>query len=185
MPEGVCARELEIGNNLLRASSTTHTHIPSIAPPPRQVEERKHRRKKVRFKGVLTDRNKNTSQAPPETTCSTWRSWKDIKADREQLPTGWKQEMKDKRKEKKREKKTQRLLAAKSMAQQALSLLEYQMYDLETKAVQEEAKQATQAEGLGHWTHDDKPAPMPLPPAWTKQDSTSDAGRGAGALESR
>jgi hypothetical protein len=75
--------------------------------------------------------------------------------------------MKDKRKEKKREKKTQRLLAAKSMAQQALSLLEYQMYDLETKAVQEEAKRATQAEVLGHWTHDEKPAPIPFPVSWT------------------
>ena len=97
----MCAQELEIGNNLLRASSTTHKHTPSIAPPPCQVKERKHRRKKVRFKGVLTDRNKNTPRAPPETTCSTWRSWKDIKADREQPPTDWKQEMKDKRKEKK------------------------------------------------------------------------------------
>ena len=84
--------------------------------------------------------------------------------------------MRDKRKEKKREKKTQRLLAAKSMAQQALSLLEYQMYDLETKAVQEDTKRAMQAEELEHWTHDDKPAPIPLPLTWTKQDSEIDAG---------
>ena len=54
-------RELEIGNSLVKATSKTHIHTPSIAPLPCQVEEQNNRRKKVRFKGVLTERNKNTT----------------------------------------------------------------------------------------------------------------------------
>ena len=42
--------------------------------------------------------------------------------------------------------------------------------------MQEEAKRAMQAEELELWKHNNTPAQMPLPPAWTKQDSTSDAG---------
>ena len=227
---------VKIDNKLVKANSKTHTHPPSIAPPPRQVEERESSRKKVRLKRVLKDRNCNTPRAPSDaawtrtdkkahrfvTTLKHGPPWEtvdrrvtrrldnmecieDIEIDgtaddaflhralpenvagtettlhhqseiKAKPPKDWKQEMKSKRKEKKREKKTQRLLAAKSMAQQALSVLEYQMYNLETIAVQEEAKRAMQAEELGLWKHNDNPAPMPLPPTWAKQGNQSNAG---------
>ena len=107
-------RRLEIGNNLVNASSETHKHTSPIAPQPHQIKEQKNRSRKVRL---------------------SWRSWKDIKADREKSPIGGKQDMKDKHRVMKRDKKTQHRRAAKAMAQQALSLLEYDMYNLQTKAV--------------------------------------------------
>ena len=46
--------------------------------------------------------NRMHHEPPTDTTCASWKSWKDIKAEREHLPIGWKQDMKDKRREKKR-----------------------------------------------------------------------------------
>ena len=121
----------------------------------------------------MTERNENTLRAPPDTTFSSWRSWKDIEADREKPPIGWKQDMKDKYRVKKQDKKMQHHCAAKTMAQQTLSLLEYEMYNLEMKALQEEIKRATQVEELGQRNNNDAPAPMPLPLIWPKQEDGS------------
>ena len=128
-------QRLEIGNSLVNASSETHKHTHPVAPSPHQVEEQTKRSKKVRVKGVLTDKKENAPQVPLDTTCSSRRRWKDLKVDREQLPIGWKQDTKNKHREKKRDKKTQRHCAAKSIAQETLSLLEYEMYNMQANTV--------------------------------------------------